>query len=505
MLRLYTIFAVLIPFAAVCLHASAQNISAVLGTPGTATWGATCPAASPAPSAPTGPSQLNACGGGPECLHRVIIDTNAFPDAVCNDGSPGVFYVREGTGNDVNKWVIHLQGGGSCRDGETCTERWCGQQGIYTANKMSTEWNGVAGVSDMPTHASAGGMATMNPANSFHTWTHVWAYYCSSDTWMGRENDVAFSGSAGSFTMHTRGHTTLSAMRRMLRKNNAANPGWTAAAGYTVPDLDDATDIIFSGTSAGAMGAIANVDWFLTPFTNANRFFVLDGNMDISDTALTSNDVWIDTDNDGVGENRYYSQRITETVALWAPGGYFSDIDAFTDATCRGTYEPMNRMDRCTQLSTMLRLNIGGVPIIETETFVRVDLYDEVLKKKYIEHPNGHGFSLLTGGQSGTPISLDNFAALMRQTLKELYDDHDSVTGVIGPKCGQHVGIENSHAFGVKTTPDTDETVTPRVEIAGTQTTVHDAVWDWLNLGGSPVALRRLDTDDAGVVFSVCQ
>ena len=504
-LRLCTVLAVLVTFVTLTPRASAQNISVAFSTPGTLMWGNTCPAAPPAsvPNAPTGPSQLNACGGGPDCLHRAVIDTNAFPNAVCNDGTPGVFYVRAGTGDDVNKWVIHLQGGGVCQDGQSCSERWCGQQGIYTANKMSTDWNGD-GISDMPAHAAAGGMASMNPANNFRTWTHVWAYYCSSDSWMGRNNNVAFNGGVVPFTMHTRGHNILLAMRRMLRKKNAANPAWTAADGYSVPNLDKATDIIFSGTSAGAKGAIMNVDWFLAPFTNANRYFVLDANMDMSDTALISNDVWIDTDNDGLGDNGYYSQRITDTVAEWAPGGYFNDINAFTDTTCRAFYEPINRMDRCSQFSTMLRLNIGGVPIIETETFARVDLSDTVLKKRYIEHPNPHGFSLLIGGQSGTQINTDDFVVLMRQTLKELYDDHDSVTGLIAPKCGQHVGLEDGHTFFFKATPDTDDTATPRVEIPGTQTTVHDAIWDWLNLGGSPVALRRLDTDDPGVRFSVC-
>ena len=62
----------------------------------------------------------------------------------------------------------------------------------------------------------------------------------------------------------------------------------------------------------------------------------------------------------------------------------------------------------------------------------------------------------------------------------------------------------SKHTFFVKTTPDTDAAVSPPVEILGTQITVHDAIWDWLNLGGSPLAIRRLDTDEPGVRFSVC-
>ena len=42
---------------------------------------------------------------------------------MCNDGSPGVFYVRPGMGADVDKWIIHTQGGGACTAYETCLER----------------------------------------------------------------------------------------------------------------------------------------------------------------------------------------------------------------------------------------------------------------------------------------------------------------------------------------------------------------------------------------------
>lgn len=173
---------------------------------------------------------------------------------------------------------------------------------------MSSDWDGDD-VSDLLDHAQAGGMATRNPANSFSTWTHVFAYYCSLDSWQGDAEDVIFTNGIDSFDLDARGHRILVAMRRMLRKNNA-NPLWTAVDGYTVPDLGDATEIIFSGTSAGAKGAIMNVDWFLQPL-NVKRTFILDANMDMGDTALSQHDIWIDTDNDGVGDDRYYSYRIS--------------------------------------------------------------------------------------------------------------------------------------------------------------------------------------------------
>src|SRR5215475_475764 len=54
-------------------------------------------------------------------LFRVDVDLNNFPNAVCNDGSGAVFYVRRASNEaDRNKWHIHLQGGGGCQDGQSC-------------------------------------------------------------------------------------------------------------------------------------------------------------------------------------------------------------------------------------------------------------------------------------------------------------------------------------------------------------------------------------------------
>ena len=33
------------------------------------------------------------------------------PDALCNDGSPGTYYVRAGDEVDGDRWILHLDGG----------------------------------------------------------------------------------------------------------------------------------------------------------------------------------------------------------------------------------------------------------------------------------------------------------------------------------------------------------------------------------------------------------
>lgn len=75
-------------------------------------------------------------GGGID-LARFTIDVARYPEAVCNDGTPAVFYYGGYTKpEDRNKWIIFLQG--SCIDGQSCTERWCSIDTNYGLDKMST-------------------------------------------------------------------------------------------------------------------------------------------------------------------------------------------------------------------------------------------------------------------------------------------------------------------------------------------------------------------------------
>lgn len=489
----FALAGVLAPWA----HAEAANIVTELGSPGTQAWANSCPGAQSAPNG--GGEKLTSCNpGAPGCMHRVDIDPSIFPNAVCGDGTPGAFYIRRGQGaEDSKRWVIHLQGGGRAQSYADVEARWCGTQGglPYDASKMSSDWTGD-GNTDLYDHATVPGMTVSSPNNEFEDWNHVFVYYCSSDAWQGTRSNVLFSEGSDSVRIDTRGHTILSVVRRMLRKKGAA-AGWVAKGGDTLPDLDGATDIVFSGTSAGARGALNNADWFLTPFPSVEGSLVLDGNMDVSDTVLWNNNIWLDDDNDGVGDINYYSGRIGQELDQWAPGGYLNKIGAFADKSCRAVYAPLGRMDRCSIMSTVLRLNYGGVPLVETPTFVRVDLDDPVLSQGWSQHPNPLGFSLLAGGANGTPTTAASFRGLTRETLVELYDDQDTVTGVIGPRHAKHVGLEDSVAFGCTVVRDTTD-ATPFGVVSGTAATVHDALWEWLNLGGPRLPGRRLDRPVGG-------
>lgn len=478
-------------------EASAANIANRLGYPGDPTWTTECGATGVAPTAMS--DGLIDCSLVPAlepfCLHRVDIDTSpaGFPGATCSDGSAASFYVREGIDGDTGRWVIHLQGGGGCTDEASCHDRWCGSDGIepdgYTAAQMSNDWNGD-GTPDRPEHAWVLGISANLPAtNEFATWNHVYVPYCSSDAWMGRADGVDL----GDFRVDARGHTILRAVRSMLR-----NPGWTAADGYVVPDLDLADEVLFTGTSAGGLGALQNADWFLAPLS-ARVGLVVDAAIDVAPAVLVDYDVW--ADNAGM---TYYSRRFEEQAAMWAPGGYWDSIDAFVDESCRDIYEDPSAdneaMNRCTSSSLLLQLAAGGVPFIETPTFLRLDLEDNVLQKWILDNPEDN---VLTMGQGGPAPTLQDYTEMMRETMVLLFEDGQTDISVHAPRCAHHVGLEDGNAFASWTTDDTTDTV-PRTGL-GVAATFRDALLDWWNPGGVDVVrVRRIDTDEVGASFSSC-
>ena len=50
-----------------------------------------------------------------------LINNNT--NARCIDGTPAGYYIRHGTGDGINKWSIHFEGGGWCYSLESCIQR----------------------------------------------------------------------------------------------------------------------------------------------------------------------------------------------------------------------------------------------------------------------------------------------------------------------------------------------------------------------------------------------
>lgn len=201
------------------------------------------------------------------------------PDsASCNDGSDPFMAIRpagcaatsqcgqSGTGSESKRWIIHFQGGGTCKDGETCWERWIGAgESFNSCSKMSTRrfLVGAPAMPGVPVVAITGkgivGDDAIAPSELIEHYNLVFLDYCSSDQWVGNQAaPTDLNNGANDYAIYFQGHRILAAIVDRLM----APGGVTASDGQSVPSLADASQIVLTGDSAGGGGMVNNALWF---------------------------------------------------------------------------------------------------------------------------------------------------------------------------------------------------------------------------------------------------
>lgn len=53
------------------------------------------------------------------------------PEAVCNDGSLAVYYIKKNS--QSKNWLIYLEAGGQCYDEDSCVKRWNSSQNLMSS------------------------------------------------------------------------------------------------------------------------------------------------------------------------------------------------------------------------------------------------------------------------------------------------------------------------------------------------------------------------------------
>jgi hypothetical protein len=218
----------------------------------------------------------------------LVRHTIGSPLATCNDGTPALAYVQAGVGAAANNWIIFLEGGGSCGNGQECMDRWQSYQTAYGLQKMSTRipratwdawyppggpgagpptgWTLQGADYAMPAGIVGSGILSTAPANPFANWTKVYANYCSSDTWTGRQQSVPLSainrrGGAGvAYTIHFHGAHIFDGLIADLRTGVAPCMGPGGFNCQALPSLNVANKVFLAGSSAGGVGVLHNVD-----------------------------------------------------------------------------------------------------------------------------------------------------------------------------------------------------------------------------------------------------
>jgi hypothetical protein len=399
-------------------------------------------------------------------LQRITIDTRRYPDAVCNDATPGVFYVGRYTREeDRDKWLIFLQGGGGCGGGQECAERWCSSETNFGMDKMSS--------SLAKPSVNGTGIFDRRGTNRFSGWNHVLLYYCSSDNWSGNKLNKLSASNASTqveFDIHFRGSRIVAAVVDTLRKTaagkvRAVRPATGPAS--DLPDLDEATDVLFAGSSAGGGGVRNNADRVGATLRANNpgvryraaidaSFGPESEDLDFTRSNLCASDPAL-CSYAGVFTARYEST----VVATW--GGQLDDTCvAWHRANAPGSEW------RCADGEHVSANHIS------TELFARQDLQDGLLTGNFVE--------------AGLGSALD-FGRLQEADLREMptlaarAEEGPAAAGgknvaVFGPQCTDHESLTSNRAFFNVTVMD-----------GGIAHSFHDVLWDWWS-GGAPVVIR---------------
>ncbi|KAJ8499782.1 hypothetical protein OPV22_010334 [Ensete ventricosum] len=147
--------------------------------------------------------------------------------AVCLDGSPPAYHFSPGNGSGANNWLVHMEGGGWCRNVEQCLERKNNFRGSSNLMKPLS-FSGILGKSKK-----------FNP--DFYNWNRVKIRYCDGSSFTG---DVERVDPATN--LHYRGgRVWLAIMEDLLAKG-----------------MNKAENALLSGCSAGGLASILHCDKF---------------------------------------------------------------------------------------------------------------------------------------------------------------------------------------------------------------------------------------------------
>ncbi len=395
-------------------------------------------------------------------------------EAVCNDGTTPAAYVRSGSGDGVSRWVIHLQGGGSCQDGDDCLNRWqsLGGQPNYGLQKMSTSidqatwdaWypalgapNGWAAEVDssgtpvyrIPSQIAGNGIFLDDPAINpeFADWNHVLLYYCSSDSHAGQASAQTITGSdelavppaATSYDISFRGDTIFDQLIADLRGGVIY---LYKGEKVGMDSLDDAELIILSGSSAGSNGVKHQLDRFRASQLAINAQTRVRGVFDAAGNPPLAEEPWpVPPAAFTSHQDRINFGWHDVFVALWK---------GQADDSCL-LENPAETISRCRDTTHLMRHHVT------TPFFHRMDLQDSnpvgMWQAWYpAPYPPALGPMQMATQIAQQLVELQNTEMLLAPRYPAEYAtmlaDPDWVPpGLFGPRCGTHVALTNNLGF----------------------------------------------------------
>lgn len=172
-------------------------------------------------------------------------------ETICSRGDPYAFQVMPAANPDADKLHIHFQGGGACWNLGMCRE-----------DSPRRYFSDVA--IDEPYDIATGIMDIDNPDNPFGEDYHtVVVGYCTGDVHVGNRS-VTYAASTNEVTI-----------QHMGAVNAAAVLAWTFA------NFTDPAQVVISGSSAGAYGAIHHAPFVMDHYAGAPVVMIGDGGVGV--------------------------------------------------------------------------------------------------------------------------------------------------------------------------------------------------------------------------------
>lgn len=196
----------------------------------------------PSPQAQPTPYQPSSLATSEFVYHS--LDNADRKGAVCLDGSVPGYYLKQGSGKGINKWIIYLQGGAWCDSEKSCLSRSQMHLGSSLFFKPILNPGGLLSSSKED-----------NP--KFYNWNVAFLPYCDGSSFSGNRSDpVQFQGSL----LYFRGFRILDS---------------TISALLSLTSLKDSRHVVFSGTSAGGLAVMLHADFVRSKLPRGVHFRAL--------------------------------------------------------------------------------------------------------------------------------------------------------------------------------------------------------------------------------------
>lgn len=162
-------------------------------------------------------------------------------ETICARGTPYQFFVRPG---DPEKLMVYFQGGGACWNALSCRE----DGGTFDDRVEDDEIDNYDGIFNFE-----------NEANPVADYSFVFVPYCTAD-------------------IHT-GSSQMSYARTEINHNGANNTA--AVLGWVYANYEAPAELIVTGSSAGAYGAIYHAPYLLAQYPEADALVLGDAGIGV--------------------------------------------------------------------------------------------------------------------------------------------------------------------------------------------------------------------------------